>query len=211
MHRATVLAVSVALTATCLPAFASAQDTTSERYASRAVQQRRYFRNHQITAYGGVLPLDAFEKGITVGGSYTLHFDELVAWEIIHFAYSFPVGTDLRDQLESLGLMETPFEIVEWYGTTNLVLTPIYWKAAVTDTSLLHGEFFFLLGGGFGRLTRTSRAVVDLGLGTRFFFNETFSLVLDFRYMFLFTDEFFQSGNGLRDELWIGLGLAVAL
>ena len=62
---------------------AAAQDEEvedSQSYASLAVQNRRYGSVHEITAFFGVLPLDAFTKGITLSGAYTIHFSELVAW-----------------------------------------------------------------------------------------------------------------------------------
>lgn len=214
MTRVLMTLLSLALllpVATVLPvATAQAQDTDSERYAARAVQERRYYNQHQITVYGGTLPLDAFEKGITLGGSYTLHFDELIAWEVAHFAYSFPVATDLRAQLENFDIMETPFEVVEWFLTSNLVLTPIYWKASLANDSLLHGEFFFTLGAGLANLTRVQQLVAEAGLGSRFYLSETFSAVIDFRYQAYFSDQTFQNGN-LRSEIWIGLGLTAGI
>jgi outer membrane beta-barrel protein len=203
-----IVALSILGAVFAAPGVASAQQSDAQRYAASAVQERRYFRTHRVTVYGGVLPLDAFEKGITLGGSYALHVDELFAWEVVNFQYSFPVATDLRSQLEGFDLMPTPFEIVEWVATTNLVLTPIYWKAAVGNDSLLRGEFYFLVGGGVGRLTRSTRAAVDVGLGSRFYFDQTFSMVVDLRYLLLFNDQLFDSGQ-LQDELYIGLGLTV--
>lgn len=205
------MALSLWVSALAISAPTRAQESAGgggDGLTARAVQERRYFNNHEFTAYLGALPFDAFTKGITLGGSYTIHFDELVGWEVLHGAYSFPVDTRLRSELDALDISPTPFEVLQWYATSALVISPIYWKAAWLNDSLLHGEFSLIVGAGYGRLTRSDRAIVELGLSARFFASDLFSVRLDLRYLLLVSDTLFRAGE-IRDELWVALGVSL--
>jgi outer membrane beta-barrel protein len=198
--------------------FARAQDTTeasgddardADGYASMAVQNRRYDQTHEVNLHLGVLPLDAFTKGLTISGSYTVHLSNLFAWEVVHGLYSFHLDTDLKAELEQLSVAPTPFEVLDWMLTTNLALKPIYWKGAFLNRTVVHGEISLLLGGGYGRFTRSGRGVIDVGLALRLFASELFSVRVDVRHhMFLLDVPF--TGGGLDHELWIGLSAGLS-
>ncbi len=167
------------------------------------VQNRRVTHTHEFTAAVGVLPLDAFEKGITVSGAYTLHFNELFGWEVAQFFYSFPVETELAADLRAFDLQPTPFERVEYFVTSNLVFKPLYWKGAWLNDGLSYGELLLVMGGGYGWLTRTSRPVADVGAAVRLYASDLVSLRLDLRYVPFF------NLDDLQNELWIGLGASL--
>ena len=192
---------------------AAAQDEEvedSQSYASLAVQNRRYGSVHEITAFFGVLPLDAFTKGITLSGAYTIHFSELVAWEVVQFTHSFPVDTSLSSDLEAFDLSPTPFEIVENYVTSSLMWKPVYWKGAFLNDSVLYGELFLLVGGGYGWFTRSNRAAIELGGGIRLYTGPLISFRLEIRYLGFFDDSVFNDLD-LHNELWTGLGVSLSL
>lgn len=199
-----LLLLGLAVGALAAPSAAGAQDTRG--YASMAVQNRIHGGPNEITIYGGILPLDAFEKGVSLGASYTLHFDELIAWEVIHFVHSFQFSTELNDQLQDLELSATPFEVVNDYALTNLVIKPIYWKGAALNEGLVYGEFLFLLGGGYSWFTRSNRFVLDLGFATRIWATEWLSFRLDARYLMFFRDQVFDFD--IQDEVNIALGVS---
>ena len=64
-----------------------------------AVQNRELRLKHELNAGIGLLPINAFVKGVTLGGGYTYHFNDLVAWEIVQLGYAFGVDTNLKQQL----------------------------------------------------------------------------------------------------------------
>ena len=202
------LAILLALT---VVEVAHAQDGNEDAaYASRAVQNRHYQGTHEISLSAGILPLDAFTKGFTVGGSYTLHISDTWAWEVAQFLHSFPFDTDLRDKLEAIepdGLEPTPFEILENLITTNLVFKPIYWKGALLNDTIVHGEILFVLGGGLGWFTRSRRAAVDYGLGLRLYLARWLSMRIDVRHHMFFS----QASNkiAVQHELLSQLGFSV--
>jgi outer membrane beta-barrel protein len=193
------LAAIVAFMA-ALPAVWAADDPA---LPGLAVQSRRHTQTHEFTAAVGVLPLDAFEKGLTVSGAYTLHFTDVFAWEVAHFFWSFPLETDLRDELNAFDIEPTPFERVEYFLTTNFVFKPLYWKGAWLNDGLAFGELMFLVGGGYGWMTRSERPVADIGVAYRLYVSESVSLRLDVR------DHAFFNAEDIQNELWIGLGVSL--
>ncbi len=195
------LAASIALLTLAVPAAGWADDEPS--LPSLAVQNRRHTQTHEFTAAFGVLPLDAFDKGLTVSGAYTLHFSDVFAWEVAQFFYSFPVETDLRGELRAFDLEPTPFERVEYFLTSNFVFKPLYWKGAWLNDGLVFGELMFLAGGGYGWLTRTERPVFDVGVAYRLYVSDWVSFRLDVR------DHAFVNSEDVQNELWIGLGVSL--
>ncbi|MCA9547069.1 MAG: outer membrane beta-barrel domain-containing protein [Myxococcales bacterium] len=170
---------------------------------SMAVQNRVRGHTHEFSFAAGLLPMDAFEKGLTLSGGYTWHFHDLWAWEALQYTYSFPLETDLRGELRTFDLQPTPFERVEAFATTNLVFKPVYWKGAWLNDGLAFGEFFGVIGGGYGWLTRSRRPVVDAGVGVRLYAGEWLSVRFDIRELLFITED------DVHDELWLGLGFSI--
>lgn len=187
----------------------TSQVRAEDSYAAVAIQNRKYDATAEIDAFIGILPLDAFTKGVTLGGSYTHHFNDLWAWEVAHGMYSFQFDTDLVEDLDNLSVGPTPFEVLEWAVTTNAVLKPLYWKGALSNKILLHGEILMMLGGGLGSFTSSRRAVVDFGVAFRFYLHELISVRLDARHHMFFEDSITDSLS-LHHELWVALGLALS-
>ena len=187
----------------------AAQERERRSYSSVVVQERLHDPTHEFNVSVGTLPLDAFTKGITVSGGYTLHFNHLIGWEILHGAYSFPVNTDLYDQLEIFNLEPETFEVLEWYVTSNVVYKPLYWKGAWRNRGLVRGEFLLLAGGALGSFTRSRRPGVNVGAGVRLFASKLWSFRLDTRYMWFFGESILEEFS-VRDELWIGLGTSLS-
>jgi len=191
---------------------AQEQDPDGEEtldYASMAVQNRLYDATHELTLLGGFLPLDAFTKGATLGGSYTLHFSPVIGWEVVQFLHSFPVQTSLRDDLAAFDLSPTPFEVLENLVTSTFVFKPVYWKGALLNRSIIHGELMLTAGGGYGWFTRSGRACVSLGAALRLYTNRLLSFRIDIRHFAFFNDAVFQDLD-LHHELWTSLGVSLS-
>ncbi len=187
----------------------SRAEDRGDKYASMVVQNRTYSSPNELTVYFGTLPLDAFTKGVTLSGSYTMHLSELFAWEIVHGYDSFHVDTSLKDDLAAFGVAPTPFEVLKYYVTSNVVFKPIYWKGAWLNKKMIHGELFLVAGGGYGWFTRSQRAAVDAGLGMRFYLGQTLWVRLDVRHNVFFNDSVFKNLD-LHHELWAALGVSLA-
>lgn len=186
----------------------AAADGLDEGGALYAVQNRKYTASHEFSVGAGSLPLDAFYKGYTVSGAYTLHFNDLWAWEIVNGAYSFNVDTDLRRELESnFSVQPTEFPSIQWFGNSNLVLKPLYGKLAWLNGNLIYGELFFTAGPALADYENAGTFVgANLGLGLRFYLSESFSVRLDARdYYFISPDDMKSRIN----ELFFSTGISL--
>ncbi|MBN2529304.1 MAG: outer membrane beta-barrel domain-containing protein [Deltaproteobacteria bacterium] len=184
---------------------AEARETAHQELSSLGVQNRAYSLRHEFTGWVGTIPLDAFKKGLTFTGAYTLHFNDVLAWEVGQFTYSYRIETELNEDLENLvqPAAPTPFEVVQYFATSSFVFKPIYMKMAVLNSRVVYGELFLLAGGGYGKMTITKRPVVDYGGGARVYIGKYFSVRLDVRnYMFLNKDD-------VNNELWVALGASI--
>jgi outer membrane beta-barrel protein len=201
-----IAAVALALSLSAIGGIAAAQDE-EEGLRTLAVQPRHRHHWHELSASIGVLPLNAFVKGLTVGGNYTLHFNHLFAWEIVRaFGVVSEIETGLNGDLNELQLSPTPYEYPEWAATSSFIFTPFFGKLAVVNRALIFSEVFLVAGVGYGWLTNSQHVVIDTGLGVRVFFGEYFSIRLDVRW------EGFVAGIGeLHNELSLMLGIAVHL
>jgi outer membrane beta-barrel protein len=171
------LAVAVALSAST--ALAQLEELENPGSVS-AIQDRAYRLQHELTLSVGMLPLDAFFKGLYAQVGYTVHFSDSFAWQVGRGAYVYSVQTGLRQQLErDFGVLPTSRDVVEYFVGSDLMWTPLYGKLAVLNRSVLHGEVFLLLGGTVFKYTTAFRPGVNVGGGVRLFASRWVSFRLD--------------------------------
>ena len=175
MSRALVVAVGL------LSSLSFAQVEELENPGSvSAIQDRAYRMQHELNLSVGVLPLDAFFKGIYAQVGYTFHFSDTFAWQIGRAAYAYPVMTGLREQLQrDFGVLPTARDVVEYFVGSDLMWTPFYGKMSVLNKSVVHGEMFFLLGATLFKFTNAFRPGVNLGGGGRIFVSRWVSFRID--------------------------------
>jgi outer membrane beta-barrel protein len=199
--------LTVVLAATCLASsLARAADSDVDDTGKvEAIQNRLYRMGQEIEVSVGFLPEDAFYKGIAAEGSYTLHFSDFIGWEIVRAGYSFNYDTSLKSQLLSLGAQPTAFPETQLFLTSSIIWSPMYFKAALFNSSVVHGEFYGLLGGGaFEQANGQSKDWVpsaDIGLGGRIFLSQVISLRLEVRENLLIS-------SSLTSVIDINLGLS---
>jgi outer membrane beta-barrel protein len=204
------LAVLVALALTATPGRAQYDDESGGGSAV-VIQNRKFKMAHEFTLQGGTLPLDAFVKGVTATGRYTLHFDDFHAWEIAAGSYSFHIDTGLKQQLiENFAVQPQSLPAVQLVLDSNYVLKPFYGKLALFNRTLLYAELFLLAGATVTYWTDgTWRPGPDVGAGIRFFVSEWFSLRADLRHALIFDGIPFVDEQGRVDGL-LSLGLGAS-
>jgi outer membrane beta-barrel protein len=180
-----------------------------------ALQNRLYRLEHEINLGVGVLPVDAFYKGVTFNGGYAWHINDLWAVEG-HFSYSKNIKTALRDKLENnFGEPPSKFAEISYYGEVGGLFKPIYGKLSFFNKSLVYGEIFLSLSGVVARMNggsvtetepqgKGSRLAFGAspGFGLRGYISRHFSVRFDFRYLLLYS-----RGEG-HYPLTLGLSLA---
>jgi outer membrane beta-barrel protein len=189
------------------PRVARAEDE-EERTATYAVQNRQFRLGHELHIGGGVLPLDAFTKGLTVEGGYTIHFSDGFAWEVGQFIYSFDLDTGLKQELlDNFQVQPTQIETLRWIASSNLVFKPLYGKFAWRNRSVVHLELYFVLGGGVGQYENPGvlRGGFSVGGGLRLHVSRALSFRFDAR-----DHGFFKGLSAPENELHIGLGMSLA-
>lgn len=181
------VALLAALAAASMTAMPARADETEEPGRLAAVQKRKFRLDHEIFAAAGLLPLDAFYKGVGPVGSYTWHMSDQWGWEVVRGQYSFAFNTALRDQLiNDFQVKPTEFEQVEYMLTSSALWTPLYGKLAMFNSSVVHSEMYGLIGATVARLTSSFKPGPQLGLGFRFFLSSAVSLRVEARYHYLF-------------------------
>jgi outer membrane beta-barrel protein len=169
-----------------------------------AVQNRLYRNEHEFMAGIGVLPTDAFYKGVLFNGGYTWHITDL--WGVEgRFTYSKNLKTSLRTRLENNFPENAPtgkFSELDYYGELAAVFKPIYGKLSFMNKTLVYGEIYLsasaivgMMHGGLA-LDQTEGGTKGNhiafggapGFGIRGYLNKYMSLRFDFRYLLLYSD-----------------------
>jgi outer membrane beta-barrel protein len=155
-----------------------------------AVQERRFRMSHELTLSGGVLPLDAFYKSVFAQVGYTYHFSDHFAWQVGRGAYGYNLYTGLREQLErEYDVRPTRFQEAQWFVGSDLMWSPMYGKASWMNRSVIHFEFYGLLGASIFKLNTGFRPGVNAGVGGRLFTSKNVSFRLDLTNNFVIVDK----------------------
>lgn len=205
--RKSAVAAALVLCAAATPAGADELEEGGQLYA---VQNRKYVASHEFMIGVGTVPMDAYYKGITGTASYTYHFDDLWAWEIVSASYSLNIQTDLREELQkNWGVKPTEFPELKYFGDSNLVLKPLYGKFAFLNDSLIYGELYLTAGPAVASYVNAGISVgPNLGAGLRFYLSEYFAIRFDIRdYFFMSPDDLSDNNNELFLQAALGLNI----
>jgi len=197
------------LLALLAPALALAQAEEIENPGTiNAVQERKYRLQHELNVGVGVMPLDAFYKGVLGTVGYTYHFSDTFGWQVGRGAYSYNVSTGLRDQLErDFGVVPTALDEVQWMVGSDAVWSPFYGKFSWLNRRVLHFAGYLVAGGTVVKLNRGQvpfRPALNLGVGARLFSTEHVSFRLD-----VTNNVVFKGGTGILNVPTIQLSLAL--
>jgi outer membrane beta-barrel protein len=133
------------------------------------------------------LATDPYYKYLSVGGSYTHTFDNFWGWEVLNgaFAFSFQSGLT-NDLINNFRVNPTLIDSLQYYGTSNITMSPFYVKNLLFNSSTVYSEITFVMGAGaadfvYGGIQPT----IDAGIIIRYFLGPKTSLKFDFRdYVF---------------------------
>jgi len=196
------------------PAFAD-DELDEEQVATYAVQGRLFRLGGELNVAAGLLPINAFNKGLTIGGSFTYHFSNAWAWEVINGTYVYKqLDTGLKTELlDNFNVEPTKIAAVDLMLSSSLVVKPFYGKLAVFNRRVIHAEVSIPLGITLGRYTNPQSYLggPNVGVLFRVFMSAHTSLRIDVRDNVLFSHWAYNPSNWTyRNELLVSLGLAFA-
>jgi outer membrane beta-barrel protein len=212
LRRLLMAASGVVLLSVACPRLARAEaDVDTKEVQTYVVQERLFREGLELNGAIGILPLNAFSKGVVLGGSVAYHFTNLWSWEIAHGGYVIAnADTGLRSQLiNNFDVQPTALSRATFLVDSNVVFTPFYAKVAGLNRSVDHLELFFPVGLAFAGYQDPTAYLggLDLGLGLRWYLSPHTSIRFDARN-YLLAPGF--KNFSITDELLFSLGLSVA-
>jgi outer membrane beta-barrel protein len=153
-----------------------------------AIQKRTYAMKQEFSLSVAFLPLDAFYKYFGIAGHYVLHFNNLWAWEAVHFTFTeyLDIDTGLKSSLNKWSATPTRTPILDMMLDSNLMIKPLYGKIALINNFVVYAETYFLAGVGAQKYKTAWFPDFDIGIGMRVFLNNKFSLRVEAReYMYI--------------------------
>lgn len=188
----------------------SAQEQIKDESVS-VIQNRIYDRFHEIDLVLGYVPDDDFYQAFPLGLSYTYHFNETIAWEVLRAQAVINLDRDLKDTLrEDYGVAPTEFDEITSMLHSNFVFKPTYGKDAVLNSGIINHETYMLAGAGIfnyqrsysdGSSSAETAGSLSLGIGRKYFINETYSLNLELRDCVTF------KGSGTENNIYLGISI----
>lgn len=152
-----------------------------------AVQKRPNQLSRELSGHFSYLPLDHFNTYFALGLSYTHWFNDYLGWEVANLNYAKSSPTGLESYLVgTYGANPETFDILQYYGTTNLIYSPLFMKHLFKSESIVWGDLSFVGGVGMARLERNGNiGAFDFGGMVRFFSGAHWIYRLDIRqYLF---------------------------
>ena len=176
-----------------------------------AIQNRVFHRSHEITLGSGFISNDDFYNVFPVSLGYTLHFNELFAWEVARGHYIFNREKDLKQDLEDdFGVTPTVIREPKYAIHSHLVVKPLYGKDIFRDRSVINHETYLFAGGGaviyekqfsVGDPENEIAPSVSIGAGQKIFINKNIALNIELRDWMNFR------GDKTINNFWFGFSL----
>lgn len=171
------------------------------------LENRNYYLHDEVTLQAGYLPLGAFSKYLAGGLSYTHAFSDFTSWEVINGSYAAELASGLKnDLIGNFGADPSTFPVLHFLVTTNLVITPLYSKNLLFNSSIVHSQASFVAGGGVANFTTATLPTIDVGIILRYFLTPSSSLKFDFR-----DNIFLTSDPTINNNLTLIVGYALSL
>lgn len=175
-----------------------------------AVQNRIYFRHHELALSAGYIADDDFFHVYPMAASYTFNYNELWSLEVARFQYMFTQEKDLKEELLALGVEPSRYPDQKFALHSHLIIKPLYGKAALFNRSIINHETYFFAGGGvtqyewirsYGESETEEAPSLSFGGGMKFFLNEKFCLNFEVRDVMNFRED------ATKNNVFFGLGL----
>lgn len=156
-----------------------------------AIQNKANYLDSDLSYHFGVLPSDAFNKGLTFGLSYTKFFSQYKGWEIFNIQGNLNIETSLKQDLLDLNVvvensaLDGELDPINFIITSNYVYTPFYSKSLLFNTTVVNSETSFLVGVGAVKFKKFDyQPLINIGMYSRYYTKIGRSWKFDFRWNF---------------------------
>ena len=175
----------------------------------KGVQRRDFLKKHrfELSGLGGFYASDALSSTYSYGGAVAFYPSEDFGMEFL--LTRSPMQFRLEQSFTAFDQQMHFVPSVAWQGIVSLLWSPIHAKFKFSDTTILHGDLFAVVGAG-----RTADASVlgltwEAGAGAKIYFNRFLSFRLDLRD-FLLPQEVLGRGR-ITNNVTILAGLSLWL
>jgi len=176
-----------------------------------AVQDRVFFRHHEIDLGLGYIPDDDFYELYPAELGYTYNFNDHVAWNVINLHWMFDQEKDLKEKLEEeFGVAPESIDKTVYALHSNLIFKPLYGKSVYGNNRVINHETFFSLGGGFvayetetslGDTETKMMSSISLGIGQKVFIGHKLCVNFELKDWINFKED------EIENNLWFGISM----
>lgn len=207
----TLKVVIIILAVVLLPIPNGACADTLDGESVAAVQDRVFFRYHEIDLGFGYIPDDDFYELFPIKFGYTFSFNDHFAWNVIDVHWMHNQEKDLKTDLEQdFGVTPENFDHMVSAVHTNFVIKPLYGKSVYRNSKVINHETYFLIGGGLvnyekeksdGSTLSEMRSSISLGIGKKIFVGQKLCFNLELKNWINVNQ------NEIDNHFWVGISL----
>jgi len=175
----------------------------------KGVQRRDFLKKHrfELSGLGGFYASDALSSTYSYGGAVAFYPSEDFGLEFL--LTRMPMQFRLEQAFTAFDQQTHFSPTVAWQGIASLLWSPIHAKFKFSDTTIVHGDLFAVVGAGRTDDPSVLGLTWEAGLGAKLYFNRFFSFRLDLRD-FLLPQEVLGRGR-ITNNVTILAGLSLWL
>ena len=175
----------------------------------KGVQRRDFLKKHrfELSGLGGFYASDALSSTYSYGGAVAFYPSEDFGLEFL--LTRTPMQFRLEQPFTAFDQQTHFSPTVAWQGIASLLWSPIHAKFKFSDTTIIHGDLFAVVGAGRTDDPSVLGLTWEAGVGAKLYFNRFFAFRLDLRD-FLLPQEVLGRGR-ITNNVTILAGLSLWL
>jgi outer membrane beta-barrel protein len=175
----------------------------------KGVQRRDFLKKHrfELSGLGGFYASDALSSTYSYGGAVAFYPSEDFGLEFL--LTRSPMQFRLEQPFTAFDQQTHFSPTIAWQGVASLLWSPIHAKFKFSDTTIIHGDLFAVVGAGRTDDPSVLGLTWEAGFGAKLYFNRFFAFRLDLRD-FLLPQEVLGRGR-ITNNVTVLVGLSLWL
>jgi len=175
------------------------------------IQERLFDKKREVGIELGYIPDDNFYEVYPLTVSFTHHFNERYAWEVIRASQMITKDRDIKADLEdNFGVTPSTFDEFNNHIETSFVIKPTYGKDSLWNKRVINHEGYISFGAGiatfekqvsYGNQEKQSAMTASIAIGRKYFISKSFNISLTFKDMLVFKE------LNTENYIYLGVGL----